>query len=78
MMEQENQDNNNAQGVSFIESIMHLLVMPGNNDPQPMLFTCLFDCLNIYIDFFVFNIFIKHSCLSKPESHAIISCLIYE
>ena len=52
MMEQENQDNNNAQGVSFIESIMHLLEMQGNHDTQPMLFTCLFDCLNIYIAFF--------------------------
>ena len=51
MMEQENQDNTNAQGVSFTESIMQLLVMPGNDDPQPLLFTCLFDCLNINIVF---------------------------
>ena len=52
MMEQENQTNNDAQGVSFTESIMHLLVMPGYNDPRRLLLMSLFDFLNIYIAIF--------------------------
>ena len=44
MMQQENQINDDAQGVSFTESIMHSLMLTEYNDYQRLLFIRLFDC----------------------------------